>query len=191
MALVLITGISTSGKSTVAKELSKRGLEAYDTEHNGISAWFNKDTGSRDAEFGKVPERTIAWFDSHEWRISMEWVHDINARAKDHTVFLCGGGANEAEVRALCGAVIWLQTDETTIRKRVNIPRDHTYGTKPHELEAAIRSNIIKEAEYRNLGAAVVDARQPTGKVVDEILKIARQQITDHHYPPLRPPHFQ
>lgn len=36
MSLVLITGISTSGKSSIAKELSRRGYEAYDTEHNGI-----------------------------------------------------------------------------------------------------------------------------------------------------------
>lgn len=70
--LILITGISTSGKSTIAKELVKRGYEAYDTEHNGISAWYNKETNERAAEFGQVPERTKEWMDQHEWRMSMD-----------------------------------------------------------------------------------------------------------------------
>ena len=55
MSLTLITGTSTSGKSAVAKELVKRGYEAYDTEHNGISAWYNKKTNKRAAEFGEIP----------------------------------------------------------------------------------------------------------------------------------------
>ncbi len=61
-------------------------------------------------------------------------------------------------------------TDEETIRKRVLFPRDHTYGTKPHELAKAIADNERKEAEYRRLGAIMVDARQPIEKVVDEII---------------------
>jgi nucleoside-triphosphatase THEP1 len=43
MSLILITGVSTSGKSTIAQELVKRGYESYDTEHNGISAWYNRE----------------------------------------------------------------------------------------------------------------------------------------------------
>jgi shikimate kinase len=168
--LVFITGISTSGKSTMVKELSEQGYEAHDLEHNGISAWFNKETGTRDAEFGQIPERTKEWLDAHEWRISMDWVNDIAKKAADRTIFLCGGGANEKGVIALCDKVIWLKTDEETIRQRVNIPRDHTYGTRPHELAAAIEGNIQKEKEYERMGAVMVDARQPLDKVVKDIL---------------------
>lgn len=71
MSLILITGISTSGKSSIATELIGRGYEAYDTEHNGISAWFNKETGERAAEFGHVADRTKEWMDRHEWRMSI------------------------------------------------------------------------------------------------------------------------
>lgn len=71
-----------------------KGHEAYDTEHNGISAWFNKKTGERTAEFGEVPERTKEWFDQHEWLISKDWVTEIAAEAKNKTVFLCGGGSD-------------------------------------------------------------------------------------------------
>lgn len=99
--LVFVTGISTSGKSTIARELVARGYEAYDLEHDGISAWFHKEKGARDAEFGQVPERTKEWMDAHEWRISMEWVHEIAKKARHTTILLCGGGANEKDVIAL------------------------------------------------------------------------------------------
>jgi len=170
MSLILITGISTSGKSTIAKELVRRGFEAYDTEHNGISAWYNKESNERAAEFGQVPERTKAWMDAHEWRMSMDWVQQKVTEAADKPIFLCGGGANEPEVRAVCDKAVWLKTNEETIRARVNNPRDHTYGTKPHELERILEGNKEKEAEYLEIGAVIVDATRATDKVVDEIL---------------------
>jgi shikimate kinase len=168
--LIFVTGISTSGKSTVASELQKRGYEAYDTEHNGISAWYNKQSGNRAAEFGEMPERTQEWLGQHEWLISAKWVAEIAAKAEHKPIFLCGGSSNEPEIRDMCQKVIWLKTDEATIRKRVVIPRDHDYGTKPHELAAAIKSNRQKEAEYTAISAIMVDATQPIGRVVDEIL---------------------
>lgn len=170
MPLVFITGITTAGKSTVAGELSKLGYEAYDTEHDGISAWYNNNTSERVAEFGEMPERTQGWLDQHEWLISNEWVMSKAAEAHTKLIFLCGGSANEAEIREMCDLVIWLKTDEATIRMRVNNPRDHDYGTKPHELDRAIESNLQKEAEYSGYGAITVDARRPINKVVDEVL---------------------
>lgn len=172
MALILITGTSTSGKSAVAKELVKRGYEAYDMEHNGISAWYNKKTGKRAAEFGEMPERTDTWLRKHEWRTSIDWVTEKAKKAKHETIFICGGSANEAEIRAMCQTVIWLKTDEATILKRVNNARDHNYGTKPHELTQIIKENSYNESIYLNkFGAILIDATQPIGSVVDSILK--------------------
>ncbi|HET6747059.1 MAG TPA: hypothetical protein VFH06_03075 [Candidatus Saccharimonadales bacterium] len=91
MSLILITGISTSGKSSIAEELVERGFEAYDTEHNGISAWFNKETGERAAEFGQVADRSKKWMDQHEWRMSMDWVRRKVEESTNKQIFLCGG----------------------------------------------------------------------------------------------------
>lgn len=172
MALIFVTGISTSGKSAIAKELLRHGYEAYDTEHNGISAYYNKKTGERAAEFGQAPERTNEWLEQHEWLISIDWVKQMSKEAQDKPIFLCGGGSNESKVRALCQKIIWLQTDEATIRERVHLPRDHDYGTKPHELERAIAMNELKEAEYTQLGADIVDARRPFEEVLDDVIAL-------------------
>lgn len=171
MALILINGISTAGKSSVAKELSARGYEAYDTEHNGISAWYNKETDKRVAEFGKMPERTNVWLNQHEWRMSIQRITEITKHTKNNIVFLCGGAANEQEVRKLCTAVIWLKTDKKTILERVTNSRDHDYGTKPHELARILEGNTQKEAEYTRISAIMIDATQPLDKVVDDIIE--------------------
>ena len=42
-------------------------------------------------------------------------------------------------------ALRWIGLTEKTIRDRVNIPRDHTYGTVPHELAVIIESNTQRE----------------------------------------------
>jgi len=171
MPLVFITGISTSGKSTIAKELQNRGYEAHDTEHNRISAWFNKQTGRRAAEFGEIPERTPEWLAQHHWLIDKDWVVKVAEKAKDKPIFLCGGGANESEIRKMCQKVIWLKTNEATIRQRVNNSRDHDYGTKPHELVRAIEGNKQKQAEYEMWGALMVDATRPIDRVVEDVIK--------------------
>lgn len=177
MPLILITGMSTSGKSTIANELIKRGYVAYDTEHNGISAWYNKKTGKKAAEFGEMPERTAEWLSRHEWRISMDWVAKIAEEANVKTIFLCGGAANEEAVRELCQNVFWLQTDEATIRDRIARPRDHDYGTNPHELKVILEGNQKKETVYRNSGAVIIDATKSVDEVVEAILTVV--QITD------------
>jgi shikimate kinase len=171
MPLVLVTGVSTSGKSSVAKELSKRGYEAYDTEHNGISAWYNKKTYERVAEFNEAPERSDEWWNRHEWRISEDWLNKIADKSKGNLIFICGGFANEAYVRSICKEVIWLKTNEETIRKRVIVPRDHDYGTLPNELIRIISANERKQAEYESLGAVIIDATLPLERVIDEILE--------------------
>lgn len=174
MSLIFVTGISTSGKSTIAKELIKRGYEAYDTEHNGISAWFNKESGKRAAEFGHVPERTKEWMNQHRWLMSEDWVKQKAVEAKNKTIFLCGGSSDMSKILPILDKIIWLKTDEGTIRKRVNNPRDHTYGTQPHELEKIIKGNIEHEQEYRDLDAIIIDARKPLDEVVDEVIESAQ-----------------
>ena len=47
MALVLVTGLSGSGKSTVYRELVELGHEAYGFDEDGFGEWVDKATGPR------------------------------------------------------------------------------------------------------------------------------------------------
>lgn len=172
MPLIQVAGISTSGKSTIARELVARGFKAYDTEQDDRSAWFNLETGKRVAGFGEAEARTPEWLAQHRWFMDIDWVKGMSAKAQDKLIFLCGGSGNKEAVRELCDRVIWLVVDEATIRQRVTIPREHDFGTRPHELEAAIQKNTQDEEDYRQYGAILIDARKPINDVVDDVIRI-------------------
>lgn len=174
--LVLINGMSTSGKSTIAKELSSRGFISIDIEHSGHAAYYNKQTGAKVAEFGHAPERTQEWLNAHQWLIDIEWVKSLQPVAKGKTIFLCGGGSNEKEVSQLCDVIFWLSIDEDTVRRRVQNTRDHDYGTKPHELKRIIENIHIKQQEFVALGAELIDATKPINEVIEAILVSIHQR---------------
>jgi shikimate kinase len=172
MSFVFITGASTAGKSTIARELSKLGYAAYDTEQNNMSAWYNKKSGKRVAGLGEIPNRTQKWFDQHEWLISVEQVKNLATQAGGKPIFLCGIASNHYEIRKLCSSTVWLKSDSATIKQRVKLPRDHDWGTRPHELKGAIAGNQQGEIDYQNYGAIMIDATQPLERVIDEILSM-------------------
>ena len=174
MPLIFITGVSTAGKSTTAKELVNRGYEAYDAERHGMSAWYDKKTGKQAAGFNAIPQRTKEWYEQHEWRLSIDRVKELAKKAMDKPIFLCGTFSNNKEIIALCSIVVWLKTNEKTIRERVTKPRDHDWGNVPYELALTLANNKTSEAEYRKAGAIIIDATKPTDVVVDNILKAVR-----------------
>lgn len=172
MPLILITGAPTSGKSTIAQALISRGYEAYDTEHNDSSAWFDKKTGAKVAAFNEPHDRSEAWYQNHEWLTSLDWVKDLAKQASHSPIFICGESANETDIRAFCQHVIWLKIDEQTIRKRVKHLRDHDYGSKPNELAYTINVSNHGNNTYPSTGAIVIDATQPLEHVINEILEV-------------------
>ena len=66
MALIYITGVSGSGKSTVAQELKKRGYEAYDAEE-GFSYWFDRKTHKIYKKLSKYNSHTPEFHQKYEW----------------------------------------------------------------------------------------------------------------------------
>ena len=170
MPLIFITGVSTAGKSTVAKELVNRGYEAYDAERHGMTAWYDNKTGKQAAGFNAIPQRTKDWYDQHEWRLSIDRVKELAAKARDKPIFLCGNFSNNKEITALCSTVVWLKTNEKTIKQRVTHPRDHDWGNKPYELATTLANNKTFESEYRKSGAIIIDSTQPIERVVNSVL---------------------
>lgn len=177
MALIFITGTSAAGKTTIAKELGSRGYEAYDTDHGNISSWYDKETGERVGGLNEIAERSEVWLDQHEWNISLEWVKEMARKAKHKNIFVCGGSHNKLQVRALCDLTIWLMINESVIRERLKSVRDHDYGKTPQELELILKWNKLNEMEHREYGAIMINATQPTEKVVDEIIRSTQSAI--------------
>ncbi len=90
MPLVLVTGISGSGKSTVCSELQARCYEAHDTDQHANAVWVRRATGEIAATQSGPEMRSPDWLAQHEWTMARDRIEALAERAGSRTVFLCG-----------------------------------------------------------------------------------------------------
>jgi hypothetical protein len=143
MPLVLVTGISGSGKSAVCAELKRRAYEAHDTDQDGNAVWVNRKTGEVTAMSAAPNVKSAEWLDEQAWSVVPERVEALAERA----------------------------IDSQTLRHRVESRTDNDFGKAPSELEAILSWRNIGEDQYRQFGAVVVDATRPLHQVVSEVLE--------------------
>lgn len=177
MPLIYITGNSGAGKSSVQKELKRRGYEAYDTDENGISSWQNKATG----EFVSLPaseaDRTKAWHEAYAWMMSRQKVEELAAKAKQRTIFLCGSPFNADDMLDLYDKVICLTVDQETLKQRIANRTYHDFGKAPDELSNILGWHDSFQTRYRNMNAVMIDVAKSLKEVVDEVLQNANNAL--------------
>jgi len=168
MTLVLVTGGSGAGKSTICELLKGRGELAVDADMDGYNRWVDRATGQVVTDSpATVP---AGWLYRFAWKISRSEVEALAATAHGRTAFLCGDAENQAEVRDLFDLVICLVADADTIRDRLLTRTNNPFGKHPEEMAAALEQNDGIEATYRRLGATMIDGRQPATEVADAVL---------------------
>jgi len=169
VSLVLVTGISGAGKSTVCVALQARGYEAHDMDL-GYAAWVHRGTG-RTWPPDRPPDTDAPdWFERYEWRVVAEKVEALAARAQQRMIFLAGMATNGHEVWHLFSRVIYLSIDEPTLRRRVASRTTNDFGKTPNELAAILELHEFAEAQHRRAGATIIDATLPPEQVVDAVL---------------------
>lgn len=174
MPFIFVTGISGVGKSSVERELKRRGYEAYDSDEGGLTSWLDKETGKPGTFPSKLEDRTHTWLAKHTWELSRKKTEEMAEKAKDKLIFLCGSPSNNLEVWDLFDKVICLVTDDETLKHRIATRTENEYGKAPDELEGILEWNKTHESRYRGYGAIIVDAKPPLSKVVDSVLAIAK-----------------
>lgn len=173
MSLVHVTGSATSGKTAVAEALAERGYAAYDTDdpgHTGLSGWHNLETGEYVAGFNEL-EVTPELLETHIWRLADGAIPRLQKEAKEQPVYLCGLLRDPNPVVEASRYVVWLATDEETIRERFKLPREVTWGQEEWQIRRTIALNDEREEQFRRLGAIMLDARQPLTQVVNDLVE--------------------
>jgi len=170
--LVLVTGISGAGKSTVCAELRRRGHDAHDSDSDGNAVWVDRTTGELIGRIESVG-RTPGFLERYEWRFDPERVETLARRAEDHLVFLCGATANEAAVWSLFRVAIYLAIDDHTLRRRLATRTSNDFGRSDYERDMVLGWHQVAEDDYRRFGAVVVDGTRPLSEVVDAVLAVA------------------
>jgi hypothetical protein len=153
----LVEGVSGTGKTSVCRELNRRGFHAIN--------------GDRELAYQGDPE-TGEPVDgaSHEHHI---WdVHRVRALVADKlepVTFFCGGSRNFSRFIDLFDEVFVLDVDLDTLRRRLDQRPSDEWGAKPAERDLIVRLRRTREDIPRT--GVVIDATASVADVVDEILR--------------------
>jgi broad-specificity NMP kinase len=168
MAIYFVTGIAGTGKSSVTKELIKRGYEAHDTDE--YSQWVRYDNGELDDGKSGIPYGTPEFYDTFGWKLEPKIVVDLKVNSGTKTLFLCGSPGNSRELTQMFDKVFTLEVDDETLKHRLATRTDNDYGKAEHELNDILGWKKTFSSDHEALGATVLDATKPVTEVVDAIL---------------------
>lgn len=162
----VVEGVSCSGKTSVCDELRRRGHHAIHGDRV-LAYWGDPVTGTP-VEPGR-----------HEhWIWDLEKVHGLLADRGHPTTFLCGGSRNLATFAEALDAVFVLEIDLETLNRRLELRPDDEWGGSPSVGTFHAREEL---RQGRTLPGTIitVDASQPLGAVVDDILQHCRVDEPD------------
>jgi dephospho-CoA kinase len=150
LGIVLVTGMSGTGKSTVLAELTRRGHRVVDTD---VGGWID--------ESGPEP----LW---REDRIAALLDED-----SEGALFVAGCVANQGRFYPRFDAVVLLSAPTDVILDRLATRRTNDFGKSNEEREKILEDIASVEPVLRAGASAEIDTRRPLEDVADELERVA------------------
>ena len=157
MTVVLVTGMSGTGKSAVLAELGRRGHQVVDTDYGGYSEEVPSD-GEGGSEQLWREDRIEALLDGHD----------------EGALFISGCVANQAKFYPRFDAVVLLSVPEEVILERVATRDANDFGKSDAERRRILHDLATFEPLLRQGATAEIDTRAPLEHVADALEQIAR-----------------
>jgi broad-specificity NMP kinase len=154
----LIEGVSGTGKTTVCRELQRRGYQAIN--------------GDRELAYQGDPETGEPTDDvthqHHIWHVGK--VKALIANQDEALTFFCGGSRNHDRFIDLFDGVFVLEVDLGTLNRRLDERAADEFGHIDEQRALVLRLHRTKE-DVPSEGT-VIDATAPIERVVDNILAL-------------------
>lgn len=164
MSVYLVTGYSGSGKSSIAREMQRRGLPAFDTDSlPELTRWEDVKTGQQvDEPQGYVDFSKVSW----NWNAPA--LQKLIAENK--SLFLCGSASNQERFYGLFDKVFVLKLSKEAQAKRIKARPEHDFGQHPKQLQEIINKTEEFVNDLVEQGATPVNAEPTVKDVVDDIV---------------------
>jgi dephospho-CoA kinase len=161
MAVILVTGMSGTGKSAALAELARRGHRVVDTDYGPWCVGVPTPDGSG-SELQWDEERIAALLGEHS----------------DGALFLSGTVRNQGTFYPRFDAVVLLSAPLEVMLERVASRDSNDFGKTERERHQIAQDFAAVEPLLRVRATAEIDTRRPLDEVVDELEAIAAQTET-------------
>ncbi|MBW8726284.1 MAG: AAA family ATPase [Inquilinus limosus] len=160
MKIVLITGMSGTGKTAVIRELAARGHDTRDLDTPDWSEWVDA-----------APGDTLTPGEGKDWVWREDRLDALLAAPRHRALFL--GGTSETMGRFLSriDVVILLSAPVETLLERL-AARTDGYGRTAEERRKVTELVTLIEPLLRQSADHEIDTRRPVADTVDEILRL-------------------
>jgi dephospho-CoA kinase len=156
VVLVLVTGMSGTGKSAALAELARRGHRVVDTDYGEYSEEVPcSDAGGREQLWRE--DRIEALLDGHD----------------DGMLFVSGCVSNQGKFYPRFDAVVLLTAPANLILERVASRESNAFGKRDAERDRILYDLATVEPLLRARATAEIDTRAPLDEVVDGLESIA------------------
>lgn len=154
MAVLLVTGMSGTGKSSALAELARRGHRVVDTDYDGWTDEAGRERVWREDRIG-------ALLDGHD----------------DGALFIAGCVPNQGKFYPRFDAIVLLSAPLDVILERVRGRDTNDYGKTDGERDLIAHDLETVEPLLRAGATDEIDTRAPLGEVVDALERIAGRTV--------------
>ena len=173
MKKIFITGMSGTGKSTLALELKKRGFPVFDMDNMGANCnWTNIETGELSDYTHGVGKK---WLYAHNWNCDLEKIKKAVMSCKDtDVVIVVGIIGNQRKLMSFFDQVFLLRLDNKTLKHRLTTRTTNDFASNEKDQEFIFEIKDKFEQEMIDLGATLLDGNLPTATIANQIIDLVK-----------------
>jgi dephospho-CoA kinase len=159
VTVVLVTGMSGTGKSAALAELARRGHLVVDTDYGAYSEQVPYSDAGESQQLWRE-DRIEALLDEHD----------------EGVLFISGCVSNQATFYPRFDAIVLLSAPATVILERVASRESNLFGKRDTDRDRILRDLANIEPLLRARATAEIDTRAPLGDVADALESIAEER---------------